>query len=410
MNDQKEFNKSKLETKIGNINDSLDALMTKPQRKFRSKPRPKPEEQTTKTEAEENIESQIQFDQSQADQNITFNEEIQFMPGTLGKDYFTLTKNEYKAITGSISDLKDNDLHALRSLQTKLFVTFQYITDNLQSIYEEEGRLERHFDAVSEKIGELNALLRTIKKNKENSEREQIENFNQRKTLIHQHSLLNEREKQIKARELELDKRNNDLNEFRVTLEDRSKAIQMQQEKIHTFREKVLNEKQELDKMRAQILEEDQNIDEKYFEIKKQRAEFKAEYDKYRVELNTFKNIRKRTHSAREEARKAEKTIALKKRALNRISQQMEFQKKAFLTGKTNYQKLVDQVDHVSNEIERLEHRRHELINENLKLHEEKKNVSENLAVLRSISQNEIEAVAGVPNSRLQQRRPEGNA
>lgn len=387
MDKSKEFNKRKLENKVNNINDSIDALMTKPKRSFKLK---QPE---IKTQATDNDEIQEIEDQGQAADNLEFNEMLKYLPGTLGKEFFTITKKEFDAITGTISELSHNDIHTLRNLQTKLFVTYQYIQDGLGKMYEEEARLEGHYDGVNEKIGELGSLLRSLNRNKEKIDQEQIENFKQRKQLIHQHSMLNEREKKIQQQEEDLIRKNNDLNAFRLTLEDRQKALELQENKMHVFREKVLSERSELDQLKTKIIQDDYAVDEKYFEIKKQKSLLKKQKETLQIEINTFKNIRSRARSIRDEARKAEETLNLKKRTINRMKQQMEFQKKAFLAGKVNYQKLVDQVDKISTEIDKLEHRRQQLISENLELHDQKSKAQDHLNVLRQVTSNEVEGL-----------------
>lgn len=384
MNHSKEFNKIGLENKVNNINESIDALLKRPIRKF----------QSTKKNEEHLDAPKINNDENSVCNNLEFNQQLNVLPGKLGKDFFSITKSEFDAITGTITNLSENDIHALRNLQTKLFVTYQYIQDHLQSIFEEEARLEVHYDGVNEKIGELSALLRSLNRNKEQIAQEQIENFKNRKQLIHQHSMLNEREKKIDEGEAEISRKYNDLNVFRLNLEDRKKALEIAEGKMHVNREKVLKERAELDQIKAKIIKDDSEIDDKYFEIKKQAAELKKEKDLLEIEKNTFKNIRTRATKAREELRKAEKSITLKQRVIKRLKQQMEFQKKSFLNGKVNYQKLVDQVDHLSDEIDRLENRRSELINENMKLHNEKSKLNDHIKVLRAVTKNEVDGLS----------------
>lgn len=398
MNRSNEFNKLNLENKVNNINDSIDALLTKPKRKFHLK---------SKQEVEQ-INSQIEPEQSAAN-HLEFNENINFLPGTLGKEYFSITKSEYDAITGSINDLKDRDIHALRNLQTKLFVTFQYIQDNLQKVFEEESRLEKHYDGVNEKIGELGSLLRSLNRNKETIDQEQISNFKQRKQLIHQHSMLNDREKKIEEQEAEIARKYNELNTFRLNLEDRQKALELQESRMHVIREKVMKDRSELDQIKAQILKDDNAIDEKYFDIKKQNASLRKDRELLEIEKNTFKNIRTRAQKLRDESRKAEKSISLNKRTISRLKQQMDFQKKAFLSGKVNYQKLIDQIDKVSSEIDRLENRRNELINENMQLHNEKSKLNDHLKVIRQVTENEVEGLSKKKSS-IRPNRPHMNA
>lgn len=396
MNQSNEFNKRKLENKVNNINDSIDALMTRPKRNFKLK---KPEE----------VEQIRPSDEDSAANNLEFNEQLNILPGKLGKDFFSITKAEFDAITGTITDLSNNDIHALRNLQTKLFVTYQYIQDNLQQIIEEDARLEAHYDGVNEKIGELGALLRSMNRNKEKIDQEQIENFKNRKQLIHQHSLLNEREKKIEEQETEIARKYNELNNFRLNLEDRQKALEIAEGKMHVYREKVLAERAELDQIKAKILKDDSKVDEKYFEIKKQASVLKKERELIEIEKNTFKNIRTRATKAREELRKSEKSLTLKQRTIKRLKQQMDFQKKAYLSGKVNYQKLVDQIDHISNEIDRLENRRSELINENMQLHNEKSKLNDHIKVLRAVTENEVEGNTKKKSS-IRSNRPNMNA
>jgi hypothetical protein len=396
MNLSKEFNKRKLENKVNNINDSIDALMTRPKRNFQLK---KPEE----------IEHLRTDDADSAANNLEFNEQLNVLPGKLGKEFFSITKAEFDAITGTITDLSNSDIHALRNLQTKLFVTYQYIQDNLQQIIEEDARLEAQFDGVNEKIGELGALLRNINRNKEKIDQEQIENFKNRKQLIHQHSMLNEREKKIEEQETEIARKYNELNTFRLNLEDRQKALELAERKMHVHREKILADRTELDQIKAKILKDDSQVDEKYFQIKKQAAVVKKEKDLLEIEKNTFKNIRTRATKAREELRKAEKSLSLKQRTIKRLKQQQDFQKKAFISGKVNYQTLVDRIDHISNEIDRLENRRSELINENMQLHNEKSKLNDHIKVLRQVTANEVEGLA-TKKSSIRSNRPHMNA
>ncbi|MGB0454820.1 MAG: hypothetical protein ACPGJV_14010, partial [Bacteriovoracaceae bacterium] len=118
--------------------------------------------------------------------------------GNPEQNFFKLSEKEIKAITGDLQDFDQLKVDQVRSLQTKLYINYQYLLEISQNILEEDENLNEFAVKVEEKHKLIKTLENRIMKSQMNLDKDKAKFYKQKREALYRFNMIN---KNIKASE-----------------------------------------------------------------------------------------------------------------------------------------------------------------------------------------------------------------